>query len=215
MQFFISSKKFMRPLIFLLSISFCNFCYGQAYDKNSTDSTIIKNISSLTGRFIIQKPLKNDNSLYFDTMDIKEIVTTKQFIEMQNKYPFLKNGDFKMNKISIDTTLWLDAELKGKILIEDYNADLDYKDLLKKYNLQKDKKLRDTIWNYNNDNCFKRKIVTRISKPIFNTSKTVCTVEVSKNDICGEGRRDITYLFYKDNNGWKSFEVSFGRAVKY
>ena len=169
----------------------------------------------MTGRFVIQKPLKNDNSLYIDTMDIKEIATNKEFADLKTKFPFLKSGDFKMDKSTIDTSLWRDQNFSDKILIQDLNAELNYKDLLLKYNLQVDKKLRDTIWKFNNDNCFKRKLITEISKPIFNRNKTVCAIETKYNDICGEGFSERTYLFYKINNEWLLFDFSFGRQAKY
>jgi len=207
----------MKTLKFISFFSFLtiHFCYGQTFDNNSADLTIIKTISSLTGRFVIQKPLKNDNSLYFDTMDVKEMFTNKQFADLQIKHPFLKSGDCKMDKSTIDTTFWTEEVFPNKILIPDFNVELNYKDLIVKYHLQADQKLSDTVWNYNNDNCFKRKIITQISKPIFNSKKTVCVIETKDNDICEEGFRQTTYLFYKINGEWLQFEFAFGRQAKY
>ncbi|MGZ3854156.1 MAG: hypothetical protein ACXVBX_15280, partial [Flavisolibacter sp.] len=190
-------------------------CFGQAHNYVQTDTTIINRIASLTGRFILQKPLKNDFSLYFDTMDIKELVTTNEFIEMKNKYPFLKKGDFKMDKSTIDTSLWTASDFGGKILVDNNNTGLDYKEILHKYQLKPDKKLRDTIWNYNNDDCFRRKLINKVSKPVFNSARTVCAIEVFDDDICGEGFRETTYLFFKEGTDWILFDLIFRRQAKY
>lgn len=207
----------MTALKFILSFVLLTtkVSFGQTNTVGQTDTIIIKKIASLTGKFVLQTPLKNDNSLYFDTMDIKELVTNNEFAEMKKKYPFLKNGDFKMDKTTIDSTFWTTSDFKDKILIENYSVDLDYQILLKRYQLKPDKKFRDTIWKYNNDNCFKRKLICRVSKPIFNSKRTVCTFEIYDNDICGEGFRKTTYLFFKQYNDWVLFDLIFGRQAKY
>ncbi len=210
-QLKMTALKFIFILIFLTA----QVCFGQTNTVVQTDTIIVKKIASLTGKFVLQTPLKNDYSLYLDTMDIKELVTNNEFAEMKNKYPFLKNGDFKMDKTTTDTTFWTTSDFKDKIIIENYSADLDYKSLLQKYQLKPDKKFRDTIWNYNNDNCFKRKLISRVSKPIFNSKRTVCTFEIYDNDICGEGFQETTYLFFKQDNDWVLFDLIFRRQAKY
>ena len=203
--------NFILPFVILTT----QVCFGQTKTNVQPDTIILNKIASLTGRFILQTPLKNDNSLYFDTMDIKELVTNKEFAEMKSKYLFLKSGDFKMDRTTIDTTFWTTSDFKDKILIENYNTDLDYKNLLQKYQLKPDKKFRDTILKYNSDNCYKRKLVSRVSKPVFNSKRTVCAIEVYDNDVCGEGFRETTYLFYKQDKDWILLDLIFGRQAKY
>jgi hypothetical protein len=207
----------MKPLklIFISVLLTSQFCFGQSYDINLTDSTIFKTLASLTGHFIIQNPLKNGYSLSIDTMELKEEYTDKEFAELKIKFPFLKES-LEMDEKTIDTSKWTHQNFPDKILVDDYNTEIDYKELTMKYNLVPNKKLKDTIWRINNDNCFRRKIVTRISKPVFNTKKTLCAIDITQNDICGEGRTDKTFVFYKENGIWKlSDYVGRSTAVKY
>lgn len=186
-----------------------------AYDRNSSDTAILKTISSVTGRFIIRQPYKTDDVFYLDTLDLMELMNTAQeYATLKNKHWFLQDNSLKMDKKSLDTTAWEDADLPGKI-IAGYDDELDYRELQAKYHLQKDKKFRDTVWRYNNDECFKRALIARISKPAFNTAKTLCAVEVRDRERCHEGFTESVYLFYKTGDTWVLFEPVIRRRAVY
>lgn len=196
-------------VIFLSKLSI-----GQTLDRNSADSTILIFIASKTSRFIFQEPLVNSYSLSINTSELEEEYEESELTKLKATFPCI-DSNFTMNHATVDNSKWTRQDFPNKILIPYFDAKINYKKYIRDYNIAPNRQLKDTIKSINHDLCLRRKLTTKISKPVFNVQKNICAIDLFKIIKCGDTRLHETYVFYKINGQWKLCDPMRKASIEY
>ena len=196
-------------IVFLALTFFVNISNGQIIptEDNSLNEKNRQEIFDFIEYVISQSNLKKDQKLILKTFDDYNI--NKTFLEKFLIDTILKGSEKKLNNLTKDSIngpyfiprepISISLPARPKVLtIEEINYMLEQKKYAANF------KWDNAIFNFNQANDEKW---YNISLPLFSMDKTkvIVTILDGCTGLCGTGN---TYLFIKNNEGWKKETVS-------